>query len=131
MPILLSLVTSNICGAMKRLTVNACVLVMYCVGNIVGSQFLSVDEAPDYPRNLKASLAGFSLGAFWVLCLRGYLVWCNKRREKRERAGGLDGEGERVQRVQRVQRAHGVGGAAGGRDGDLTDWEIPGFRYVL
>ncbi|KAL3450814.1 major facilitator superfamily domain-containing protein [Aspergillus insuetus] len=126
MPISLSLVTSNICGATKRVTVNACVLIMYCVGNVVGPQFFSVDEAPRYPRGLKASLAGFSLGAFWVLCLRGYLVWCNRRRDARERReGDVEVEGG-------AQRGRGrvVGGAPGG-DGDLTDWEIPGFRYVL
>ncbi|KAL3484517.1 major facilitator superfamily domain-containing protein [Aspergillus germanicus] len=124
MPISLSLVTSNICGATKRATVNACVLVMYCVGNVVGPQFFSVDEAPRYPRGLKASLAGFSLGAFWVVCLRGYLIWRSKRRDARERRGDVEAEEEGA------QRGRVVGGAAEG-DGDLTDWEIPGFRYVL
>ncbi|KAL3476568.1 major facilitator superfamily domain-containing protein [Aspergillus californicus] len=115
MPLALSLVTSNVCGATKRATVNASVLVMYCVGNVVGPQFFSVDEAPSYPRGVRASLAGFALGAFFIVCLRGYLVWVNRRRERREMGMA---EGER-------------GGGAGGGDGDRTDWEIRGFRYVL
>ncbi|KAJ0415188.1 major facilitator superfamily domain-containing protein [Aspergillus carlsbadensis] len=116
MPISLSLVTSNICGATKRATVNACVLVMYCVGNVVGPQFFSVDEAPDYPKGVRASLAGFSLGAFWVVCLRVYLVWKNRWRNSKEWREDVE-----VQQRDRVL----------GADGDLTDWEIPGFRYVL
>ena len=81
MPLAMSLVTSNIGGFTKRAVVNACVLVMYSAGNIIGPQFFSVDEAPDYPRGIKASLVGLALGTFWTVCLRMYLVWQNKKRE--------------------------------------------------
>jgi hypothetical protein len=48
-------------------------LVMYCVGNIVGPQFFSVGEAPRYERGITASLAGFGLGVFWLVCLHVHL----------------------------------------------------------
>jgi hypothetical protein len=78
MPLGLLLVTSNVRGFTKRAVVNACVLVMYCVANIVGPQFFSVDEAPRYNRGITASLAGFGLGIFWLKCLRVYLQWQNR-----------------------------------------------------
>lgn len=113
MPLAMSLITSNVGGFTKRATVNACVLIMYCVGNIVGPQFFSVDEAPRYPRGIKASLAGFCLGSFWMLCLRFYLVWQNKRRDRKE--ADMDTVGQREMMLME----------------DKTDWEVPGCRYVL
>lgn len=84
MPLGLSLVTSNVRGFTKRAVVNACVLVMYCVGNIVGPQCFSVDEAPRYNRGITASLAGFGLGVFWLVCLRVYLQWQNRIRSRED-----------------------------------------------
>lgn len=109
MPIALSLVTSNVGGMTKKATVNACVLVMYCVGNIVGPQFFNVEDAPNYPKGIRASLAGFCLGAFFVAALRVYLMWANGRRDQQSNS-----EESTVPDLE-----------------DKTDWEIPSFRYVL
>ncbi|KAB5530270.1 major facilitator superfamily domain-containing protein [Coniochaeta sp. 2T2.1] len=113
MPLAMSLITSNVAGYTKRSVVNACVSVMYCVGNIVGPQFFSVDEAPNYPRGIRASIAGFCLGAFWLICLRVYLVLQNKRRAKE-----LPNSSGTVPREVLMME-------------DKTDWEIPGGQYVL
>jgi MFS family permease len=110
MPIGLSLITSNVRGFTKRAVVNACVLVMYCVGNIVGPQFFSVSEAPRYKRGITASLVGLGLGVFWVLCLRVYLQWQNKIRSTEDESS--------VPRESLVME-------------DPTDWNIPGCQYVL
>lgn len=110
MPLGLSLVTSNIQGFTKRAVVNTCVLVMYCVGNIVGPQFFSVDEAPRYNRGITASLAGFGLGVFWLVCLRAYLQWQNRIRSREDESS--------VPREILLME-------------DPTDWEIPGCQYVL
>ncbi|KAJ9483193.1 hypothetical protein VN97_g10219 [Penicillium thymicola] len=56
MSLAMSLITSNVRGLTQRAVVNACVLVMYCVGNIVGPQFFSMDEAPRYKKGITASL---------------------------------------------------------------------------
>ena len=113
MPLSMSLITSNVGGFTKRAVINACVLIMYCVGNIVGPQFFSVEEAPNYPRGIKASLVGFALGFFWVLCLRVYLVWQNRKREKEETDVNAG-----VSRELLLME-------------DKTDWEVQGCRYVL
>lgn len=110
MPLGLSLVTSNVQGFTKRAVVNACVLVMYCAGNIVGPQFFSVAEAPRYSKGITASLAGLGLGVFWVLCLRVYLQWQNRIRSK-------ENESSEHREMPLME--------------DLTDWEIPGCQYVL
>jgi hypothetical protein len=110
MPLGLSLVTSNVREFTKRVVVNACVLVMYCVGNIVGPQFFSVDEAPRYNRGITASLAGFGLGVFWLVCLRVYLQWQNRIRSREDESS--------VPREILLME-------------DPTDWEIPGRQYVL
>ncbi|KAJ5886987.1 uncharacterized protein N7473_009661 [Penicillium subrubescens] len=110
MPLGLSLVTSNVREFTKRAVVNACVLVMYCVGNIVGPQFSSVDEAPRYNRGITASLAGFGLGVFWLVCLRVYLQWQNRIRSREDESS--------VPREILLME-------------DPTDWEIPGCQYVL
>ncbi|KAJ5048409.1 hypothetical protein NUH16_006908 [Penicillium rubens] len=110
MPIAMSLVTSNVRGFTKRAVVNASLLVMYCVGNIVGPQFFSVTEAPRYRKGITASLIGFGLGFFWVVCLRLYLQWQNKKRASEV---ALDVP----QEVLLLE--------------DRTDWETPGSQYVL
>ncbi|KAL4737311.1 major facilitator superfamily domain-containing protein [Aspergillus similis] len=115
MPIALSLVTSNVGGMTKKATVNACVQIMYCVGNIVGPQFFSVEDAPNYSKGIRASLAGFCLGAFFVALLRVYQMWANARRD-RQSLQFLPSHREE---------------STADQDEDKTDWEIPSFRYVL
>lgn len=110
MPLAMSLITSNVRGLTKRAVVNASVLVMYCVGNIVGPQFFSVAEAPRYRKGITASLIGFGLGFFWLVCLRLYLQWQNKKRASEVAL-------EVPQEVLLLE--------------DRTDWETPGCRYVL
>lgn len=110
MPLAMSLITSNVHGFTKRAVINACVLVMYCVGNIVGPQFFNVDEAPRYKKGITASLCGFGLGFFWILCLRLYLQWQNKKRAG-EVALDMPLEALLLE--------------------DRTDWETPGCQYVL
>jgi hypothetical protein len=110
MPLSMSLVTSNVRGLTKRAVVNARVLVMYCAVNIVGPQFFSVTEAPRYRKGITASLVGFGLGFFWVVCLRLYLQWQNKKR-------AIEVALDVPQEVLLLE--------------DRSDWETPGSRYVL
>lgn len=111
MPLALSLITSNMGGFTKRATANACILIMYCVGNIAGPQFFSVSEAPDYPQGIKASLVGFCLGLFFLVFLHAYLVWQNRKRN----ASRLE---EPTARESLLLQ-------------DKTDWELEEWRYVL
>lgn len=57
-PLLLSLIASNVAGFTKKSTVNAVFFIGYCVGNIAGPQFFIIAEAPSYPvRILFASIS--------------------------------------------------------------------------
>jgi len=82
MPLGLSLIPSNVAGYTKRSTVNACTFGAYCLGNIVGPQFFSVAEAPQYTRGIAASLAGLCLGACFIVRLRFWYGFENRRRER-------------------------------------------------
>lgn len=117
MPLGLSLITSNVGGFTKKATVNACTFIMYCAGNIVGPQFFSIEQAPMYPSGIKGSLAGFCLGAFWILLMRFYLMRENKRRDEKF---GKVVAGERSEEQKMDSAA------------DKTDWEnAETFRYAL
>lgn len=48
-PIILSVVTSNVVGFSKKSVISALVFIAYCVGNIVGPQFYLPSEEPAYP----------------------------------------------------------------------------------
>ncbi|EEP82848.1 predicted protein [Uncinocarpus reesii 1704] len=120
MPLGLSLVASNVGGLTKKAVINACIFVMYCVGNVVGPQFFRVDEAPRYGRGLKASLSGFALGAFFLLILGVYMRWENIRRD---RVYGKVGEQE--------NNANSEDDLLASLE-DKTDWEMERtFRYLL
>ena len=112
MPLGLSLVASNVGGFTKKAVANACVLVAYCIGNITGPQFFKLEEAPNYHRGIKACLAGFCLGVFWLVCLLAYLVWQNKSRKSE-----LHDSNESPTHLVPAD--------------DKTDWEVQGYRYTL
>lgn len=47
-PLILSIVSSNVAGVTKRSTVSVAVFAAYCIGNIVGPQFFLAKEEPVY-----------------------------------------------------------------------------------
>lgn len=47
-PLMLSIVSSNVAGVTKRSTVSVAVFAAYCVGNIVGPQFFLASQDPVY-----------------------------------------------------------------------------------
>ncbi|KDN68837.1 hypothetical protein CSUB01_12614 [Colletotrichum sublineola] len=106
----LSLVTANVSGRTKKLTVSAIVFLAYCIANIVGPQVFIATEAPHYTTGYNAIL-GFEAAA--VACLAAYGIGCaveNKRR------GVAEGSNVSVSVAEQL--------------GDLTDYEKKGFRYV-
>jgi hypothetical protein len=60
-PLQLSLVTSNVGGFTKKSTASGMIFIAYCVGNIVGPQFFSTDEAPRYSVSSSSFHETFSL----------------------------------------------------------------------
>jgi hypothetical protein len=114
-PISLSLITSNVGGLTKKATVSAMLFVAYSAGNIIGPQFFYAREAPGYSTGIKATLSGFSLGIFFLVCLLVYYIWENKRREK------MFGQAREISDVQEL--AEDVS--------NKTDRELQNFRYTL
>ncbi|KAK4868377.1 hypothetical protein LT330_007099 [Penicillium expansum] len=106
----LSLPMANVSGHTKRLTVNGCIFVAYCMAMVIGPQLFIEKEAPQYATGYNCIL-GFEICA--ILSLAVYAFGCmieNKRRDQRE--------GKDIQ----VSTAHQLS--------DLTDWQKKGFRYI-
>ncbi|RMJ28833.1 Allantoate [Aspergillus sp. HF37] len=115
LPISLSLITSNVAGFSKKSVVSATLFVAYCVGNIAGPQFFLASEEPKYPTGLQASMSGFCLSAFFLICLYCYYRWQNGRRNRRYGRPEDMTVGEELQDEL----------------SNKTDREIASFRYVL
>lgn len=88
--------------------------VAYCVGNIVGPQLFLSEEAPSYITGFLATLICMACGVVASLLFRLYLARQNRLRDQ----AASSGEAEEVD------------GATMANLMDLTDKEIPQFRYV-
>ncbi|KAG2732481.1 hypothetical protein G9P44_004898 [Scheffersomyces stipitis] len=110
---LLANISSNVTGHTKKVTVNAILLVGYCVGNLIGPQTFLDSEAPNY-KTAKACIVAFGLLnlLLFVLIWLSYL-WDNR---KKNRAYAEAGE---IDMFENYEFA------------DLTDKENPLFRYKI
>ncbi|KAI0449928.1 MFS general substrate transporter [Xylaria acuta] len=127
LPLLLSLVQSNIRGVTKKNTTTALLFVAYCIGNIAGPQLFVEGEAPAYATAFRGIVVCYSLVVGLTLVLRGYLKTMNRRRTVKEGVEGSSG-------------TSGVVGSGSDEDArevrlrpenyeDVTDWNTFGFRY--
>ncbi|KAF2094354.1 MFS transporter [Rhizodiscina lignyota] len=106
---------SNLGGHTKKVTVNAMTLVLYCAGNIAGTESFISTEAPGYVSGKAAIMATLSVQVFLCLALR----WRNDRLNKKNKeklAAMSEDEKERL----REQLAY----------ADKTDRENPFFVYT-
>jgi Na+(H+)/acetate symporter ActP len=137
-PLVLSISSSNVGGFTKKNTANAMVspdagsanihgtscaslankihqvFIAYCLGNIIGPQLFFEDEAPSYPSGFLSMIICFGAALILSIVLRIYLIWENKRRDKK--TGTI------------VDIADDQVGAM--NLSDATDKEMPNFRYV-
>ena len=82
LPLLYSWVAANYAGHTKKVTMNAILLMSFCVGNIVGPLTFTSKSAPDY-LPAKATIVGVcSAAAVLAGVLEGYYIWENKRRDR-------------------------------------------------
>ncbi|KAF6826090.1 allantoate permease [Colletotrichum musicola] len=88
LPLLYSLVGANYAGHTKKVTMNATLLICFCIGNIIGPLTFTADSAPEYIPAKIAIIVTCGLAMVFTLMLRFYYVWENKRREKLVRSGG-------------------------------------------
>ncbi|KAF2678552.1 MFS general substrate transporter [Lentithecium fluviatile CBS 122367] len=108
LPLLYSWVSANIAGHTKKVTMNAILLMSFCLGNIIGPLTFRQEDAPGFVPAKITIIAACGFAAGMAVCLRFYYVWENKKRD-----------------------ARGVGSGEGEEFADLTDRENEAFRYRL
>ncbi|KAK8198629.1 hypothetical protein M8818_006496 [Zalaria obscura] len=82
LPLLYSWVAANYAGHTKKVTMNAILLMSFCLGNIIGPLTFRAQDAPDYVPAKIAIIVTCAVAAVLVLILRAYYVWENKRRDR-------------------------------------------------
>ncbi|KAK2874938.1 hypothetical protein FQN49_001939 [Arthroderma sp. PD_2] len=110
LPLTYSLISANYAGHTKKVTMNAIILMAFCLGNILGPLTFRNGDAPEYIPAKVAIVITISITIAAIIALRLYYIFENKRREKRL------AEGE-------VQNASGFL--------DMTDKENLSFRVSL
>lgn len=83
----MSVATANTAGHTKKVTVNAMLLIGYCLGNFIGPFFFKSAQAPQY--ELGVGMMFFCL-AMQVLCILGIWVllwWRNKGKQEPQTEG--------------------------------------------
>nr|POF07663.1 thiamine pathway transporter thi73 [Quercus suber] len=112
LPLLYSWVAANYAGHTKKVTMNAVLLMAFCLGNIIGPLTFTSDSAPEYVPAKVTIIATCVVAVMLTVCLQLYYLWENKRRDK---LASL----RTVAHIKDVEFA------------DLTDRENLEFRYRL
>lgn len=116
-PLALGLISSNYKGVTKKMTITAILFVSYCAGNIAGPQtFLTSESTIGYPTAFKSIMSCYALVVLVAMCLRAYLIFENKSRDKKEGAAEVPNTD-----VKRELTAEDYD--------DITDFKTHGFRY--
>jgi len=80
--LLYALISANVSGHTKKITMNALVLIAFCLGNILGPLTFRDQDAPQY---IPAKITIFVTNAVSIVLtfiLIAYYMWENKRRDK-------------------------------------------------
>lgn len=112
LPLQYSWVAANYAGHTKKVTMNALLLMSFCLGNILGPLSFTAESAPEYVPAKAAIIGTCAAAIVFVGMLQGYYGWENKRREK-------------------IISEMGVGERLGMGFEDRTDRENVFFRYQL
>ncbi|KAI4655553.1 hypothetical protein J4E93_000267 [Alternaria ventricosa] len=109
LPLLYSWVSANIAGHTKKVTMNAILLMSFCLGNIIGPLTFRQGDGPDFIPAKVTIVVTCAFAAAMALVLRAYYMWENKKRDREDDGTHLENE-EFL---------------------DLTDRENRRFRYRL
>ncbi|KAI5479134.1 putative permease of the major facilitator superfamily [Pseudohyphozyma bogoriensis] len=87
-PLVVSMISANTAGGTKKAALFCLFNAASSAGNIVGPQLFKSKDSPDYIPGLKAVLAIFCvlIGVIGLFC--AYILFLNKRQEKRRVANG-------------------------------------------
>ncbi|KAL1664346.1 major facilitator superfamily domain-containing protein [Schizophyllum commune] len=113
-----TLIISNLPGRTKRTLTSSWTFMMYCVGNMVGSQIFKSQDAPTYTPGVIGCCICFGLELLIIAAWRTILVLRNRRRDRAQATDGLTNE-ER----ERLGKING--------EKDLTDFENPYVSLVI
>jgi MFS family permease len=111
LPLLYSWVSANVAGHTKKVTMNAILLMSFCLGNIIGPLTFRQADAPSFTPAKITIIVTCAFAAAMAMVLRAYYVWENKRRDRRNADDGQVVVNEEFL--------------------DLTDRENRRFRYRL
>jgi hypothetical protein len=119
-PLTFAMITANTSGYTKKSVTASMVLIGYCIGNIIGPQFMFDREAPSYTSGFLAIVICLAASLVIIIGFRFYLVWENKKRDREQGAVDTD-----VVVIDGVAVPLGMLNML-----DKTDREIKQFRYV-
>ncbi|EXJ59209.1 hypothetical protein A1O7_06641 [Cladophialophora yegresii CBS 114405] len=109
LPLLYSWITSNYAGHTKKVTMNAIVLMSFCIGNIIGPETFRDKDAPAYIPAKLTIVVILAVGIVVAVLLDLLYKWENKKRDR-------EGPQDLPQDYEFL---------------DLTDKENRNFRYLL
>ncbi|KAJ5212329.1 uncharacterized protein N7498_003975 [Penicillium cinerascens] len=82
LPIMYSLAGANVAGHTKKVTMNAILLMSFCLGNILGPLTFRTEDQPDYIPAKIAIVVTIAVAIVFAFLLRFYYTWENRRRDK-------------------------------------------------
>lgn len=137
-PLIYSWSAANTAGDTKKKTTTAVLFVFQCAGNVLGPNLYTTEERPLYRRGLLSNLALFIVLLVLYAVQVVYLMFLNKRQEKRRVAMG---KSAKIIDRSMLQVKEDYGMDAGKEDGtreqnsnddwlDRTDFERENFVYV-
>lgn len=74
----------------SQVTMNAILLMSFCLGNIIGPLTFRGNDAPDYIPAKITIIVTCAFAAAMTLVLRFYYVWENKRRDRLAERTGME-----------------------------------------
>ncbi|KAK9852465.1 hypothetical protein MYU51_008259 [Penicillium brevicompactum] len=110
LPMMYSLAGANVAGHTKKVSMNAILLMSFCLGNILGPLTFRTEDEPNYIPAKIAIVVTISVAIVFTFALRTYYVLENRRRD-RSQEGAVHQENSEFL--------------------DMTDRENREFRYKL
>lgn len=107
-----SVISSNVVGHTKKITMNTAFLIGFCVGNLIGPQTFLESEAPVYFTAARAMVGTYVGTAVSPVVI--YYIYYTRNKKK-------DQESEQATELDDAKLSF----------GDMTDKENPAFRYSL
>ncbi|KAK4927452.1 hypothetical protein LTR28_012012, partial [Elasticomyces elasticus] len=89
LPLNYSWVAANYAGHTKKVTMNAILLMSFCLGNIIGPLTFRKNDAPNYIPAKITIIVTCTAAIVFTLMLRAYYVWENKRRDRLVEESGV------------------------------------------